>query len=417
MSQEYIEVTERTVSEAITAACQKLAVPSDRLEYEVIDAGKTGFLGIGARAARIRVRVKKGMEESTEIDTSAIISDVLKGKNEKKKTYEQRPKETSREERKKNTSGPVKKETEKNKAAFDKKAAADKNAAEKSAFAEKNAAEKNAFTEKNAASYAGSTAAVQSPAAAEKEKQPEFAEMTAKKEETAEGTYSGRKNFGRRDSSEKNQERGSRERGRGHRRQRRFDREDTRTADREKNAPQQEVPFTPKKRSAVPNLTDEQIAEVKERAESFLKDVLQAMDLEAEVKSVYEKESGMLNIEINGENMGVLIGKRGQTLDSLQYLVSLVVNKGMEGYIHVKADTENYRERRRKTLENLAKNIAGKVKKNRSSVALEPMNPYERRIIHSALQGDRYVTTYSQGEEPYRKVIVTLKEDVIIHNR
>ena len=395
MSQEYIEVTERTVSEAITAACQKLAVPSERLEYEVIDPGKTGFLGIGARAAKIRARVKKGMEESTEIDTSAIISDVLKGKNEKKKSQEQRSKDTGREERKenkKNASGAVKKEYEKKKQAEPEK---NKPAAAKTAPAD----------DKNMA--AAPAALVSAPA----EKQQASAEKTVKNEETPEASFSSKKGSGRRDNSEKNQERGNRERGRGHRRQRRFDREESRPADREKNAVQSEAAFTPKKRSAVPNLTDEQIAEIKERAESFLMDVLQAMDLEAEVASSYEKESGMLNIEIKGENMGILIGKRGQTLDSLQYLVSLVVNKGVEGYIHVKADTENYRERRKKTLENLAKNIAGKVKKNRSSVALEPMNPYERRIIHSALQGDRYVTTYSQGEEPYRKVIVTMKED------
>ena len=395
MSQEYIEVTERTVSEAITAACQKLAVPSERLEYEVIDPGKTGFLGIGARAAKIRARVKKGMEESTEIDTSAIISDVLKGKNEKKKSQEQRSKDTGREERKenkKNASGAVKKEYEKKKQAEPEK---NKPAATKTAPAD----------DKNMA------AAPAAPVSAPAEKQQASAEKTVKNEETAEASFSSKKSSGRRENSEKNQERGNRERGRGHRRQRRFDREEARPADREKNAVQSEAAFTPKKRSAVPNLTDEQIAEIKERAESFLMDVLQAMDLEAEVASSYEKESGMLNIEIKGENMGILIGKRGQTLDSLQYLVSLVVNKGVEGYIHVKADTENYRERRKKTLENLAKNIAGKVKKNRSSVALEPMNPYERRIIHSALQGDRYVTTYSQGEEPYRKVIVTMKED------
>ena len=395
MSQEYIEVTERTVSEAITAACQKLAVPSERLEYEVIDPGKTGFLGIGARAAKIRARVKKGMEESTEIDTSAIISDVLKGKNEKKKSQEQRSKDTGREERKenkKNASGAVKKENEKKKQAEPEK---NKPAAAKTAPAD----------DKNTAAVPAA------PVSAPAEKQQASAEKTVKNEETAEASFSSKKGSGRRDNSEKNQERGNRERGRGHRRQRRFDREEARPADREKNAVQSEAAFTPKKRSAVPNLTDEQIEEIKERAESFLMDVLQAMDLEAEVASSYEKESGMLNIEIKGENMGVLIGKRGQTLDSLQYLVSLVVNKGVEGYIHVKADTENYRERRKKTLENLAKNIAGKVKKNRSSVALEPMNPYERRIIHSALQGDRYVTTYSQGEEPYRKVIVTMKED------
>ena len=118
-----------------------------------------------------------------------------------------------------------------------------------------------------------------------------------------------------------------------------------------------------------------------------------------------------LSIDLAGPEMGVLIGKRGQTLDSLQYLVSLVINKGTAEYVRVKVDTENYRQRRKETLENLAKNIAFKVKRTRQPVALEPMNPYERRIIHSALQGDRYVTTYSEGEEPYRKVIVTLKEE------
>ena len=107
--------------------------------------------------------------------------------------------------------------------------------------------------------------------------------------------------------------------------------------------------------------------------------------------------------------MGILIGKRGQTLDSLQYIISLVVNKESDSYIRVKVDTENYRERRKETLESLAKNIAYKVKRTRRSVALEPMNPYERRIIHSALQNDRYVETHSEGEEPYRKVVVTLK--------
>ena len=107
--------------------------------------------------------------------------------------------------------------------------------------------------------------------------------------------------------------------------------------------------------------------------------------------------------------MGVLIGKRGQTLDSLQYLVSLVVNKESENYIRVKVDTENYRQRRKETLENLAKNIAYKVKRTKRPVSLEPMNPYERRIIHSALQGDKYVTTHSEGEEPFRRVVITLK--------
>ena len=131
---------------------------------------------------------------------------------------------------------------------------------------------------------------------------------------------------------------------------------------------------------------------------------------ENEVKEKFDASENCLNFEISGEDMGVLIGKRGQTLDSLQYLVSLVVNKGTKEYLRVKVDTENYRERRNKTLENLAKNMAFKVKRTRRSVTLEPMNPYERRVIHSALQNDSYVTTHSEGEEPYRKVVITLKK-------
>ncbi len=148
---------------------------------------------------------------------------------------------------------------------------------------------------------------------------------------------------------------------------------------------------------------------VEDKAKEFLKDVLEAMDITAVVDATYSEVENTLEIVLNGEDMGVLIGKRGQTLDSLQYLVSLVVNKGTSEYIRVKVDTENYRERRKLTLENLAKNIAFKVKRTKRSVTLEPMNPYERRIIHSALQNDRYVTTHSEGEEPYRKVVVSLK--------
>ena len=118
---------------------------------------------------------------------------------------------------------------------------------------------------------------------------------------------------------------------------------------------------------------------------------------------------GALSIDMKGENMGILIGKRGQTLDSLQYLANRVANKHQSGYVRVKLDTENYRARREETLKHLAKNIAHKVKRNRKPVSLEPMNPYERRIIHSALQSDPYVKTHSEGEEPYRKVVVTLK--------
>ena len=130
----------------------------------------------------------------------------------------------------------------------------------------------------------------------------------------------------------------------------------------------------------------------------------------------YDEEVRNMNIDLSGDEMGVLIGKRGQTLDSLQYLVSLVVNKDAEDYIRVKLDTENYRERRKETLENLAKNIAFRVRKTQKPVTLEPMNPYERRIIHSALQNDKYCETHSEGEEPNRKVIVSLKKGVKIYN-
>ena len=156
---------------------------------------------------------------------------------------------------------------------------------------------------------------------------------------------------------------------------------------------------------------EEKLAEVepqtKQACEKFLKDVLKSMDMEVTLTSEVD-EDGALSINMEGENMGILIGKRGQTLDSLQYLTNRVANKMQEGYVRVKLDTENYRARRKETLENLAKNIAHKVKRTKRSVSLEPMNPYERRIIHSALQSDKYISTHSEGEEPYRRVVVTL---------
>ena len=148
---------------------------------------------------------------------------------------------------------------------------------------------------------------------------------------------------------------------------------------------------------------------LEDRAIDFLSQVFDAMNLDVKIAAAFNEEEGEMNIDLSGEDMGILIGKRGQTLDSLQYLTSLVVNKGKSDYIRVKLDTEDYRRRRKETLENLARGIAYKVKKTRKPVVLEPMNPYERRIIHSALQNDRFVTTYSEGEEPYRNVVITLK--------
>lgn len=146
-------------------------------------------------------------------------------------------------------------------------------------------------------------------------------------------------------------------------------------------------------------------------AKDFLDDVFRAMSMVVVSDIKYDEDEKTMDIELSGDEMGVLIGKRGQTLDSLQYLVSLVVNKDMDDYIRVKVDTENYRQRRKETLENLAKNISFKVKRTKRAVSLEPMNPYERRIIHSALHNDRYVTTHSEGNEPYRHVVVTIKRE------
>ena len=148
-----------------------------------------------------------------------------------------------------------------------------------------------------------------------------------------------------------------------------------------------------------------------EEVKKFLQDVFKAMSLNnVEILVDTDENYSYLDIDLKGDDMGVLIGKRGQTLDSLQSLASLVVNKNSENFIRVKLDTENYRKRRKDTLENLARNIAFKVKKSRRVVSLEPMNPYERRIIHSALQNDKYVSTHSEGEEPFRHVVVTLKK-------
>lgn len=159
-----------------------------------------------------------------------------------------------------------------------------------------------------------------------------------------------------------------------------------------------------KKATELAEVSDEAIKAV----EAFLNDTLKAMDMDVEIVSEVDSE-GALSVEMKGRNMGILIGKRGQTLDALQYLANRVANKHQDGYVRVKLDTENYRARREETLRHLAKNIAFKVKRTRRAVSLEPMNPYERRIIHAALQSDPHVTTHSEGEEPYRKVVVTLK--------
>lgn len=271
INMEYKDFSAKTVDDCITDACTEFGVPSDRLDYEVVNEGSAGFMGIGSKPAVIKARIKE--------DNSSVS-------------------ETE-----------VKKEIKK-------EAKVEKKEAKAEAKIEKKEAKVEVKAEKKADDHA------------------------------------------------------------------------------------------PKAK----NIPDEVIEGMKKEASEFLTKVFAAMDLKVTSTFDYNKEDNTLNINLDGDTMGVLIGKRGQTLDSLQYLVSLVINKGTAEYVRVKVDTENYRARRKDTLENLAKNISFKVKRTRRSVSLEPMNPYERRIIHSALQNDKYVTTHSEGEEPFRKVVVTLKK-------
>ena len=281
-----IRVSAKTLDDAITEALIQLGVTSDRLEYNVIEKGSAGFLGIGMKQAVIEAWKK---EEKTE---EPDISDFREAVKEEISSILDEP--VKKEEPKKEKKEPVKKANDR-------------------------------------------------PAKMPKEKKAE-----EKKEEPVK-----------------------------------------------------------------PAAKEEQVlAEVEEQTikavEQFLKDTLKAMDMEVEITSSIDGD-GALYVDMKGGHMGILIGKRGQTLDALQYLANRVANKHQAGYVRVKLDTENYRARREETLKHLAKNIAHKVKRNRRPVVLEPMNPYERRIIHSALQSDPYVTTHSEGEDPYRKVVVTLK--------
>ncbi len=287
---EYITVSAKTLDDAITEALVQLGVTSDQLDYQVIEKGSAGFLGIGMKQAVIRARRKEEVKEKEpEIEIpKADLSQVKEPvrKEEKKEV----PKKDS-----------IKKESPKKDHG-------------KKEFAKK-----------------------------EPKKKPVVKEQPAN------------------DAPEK-----------------------------------KEVELAKVEACTI------------EACEKFVSDVLKAMDMtDVKVTSVVDEE-GALSIDMEGSNMGILIGKRGQTLDSLQYLTNRVANKMQEGYVRVKLDTEDYRRRRKETLENLAKNIASKVKRNRRTVSLEPMNPYERRIIHSALQADPAVSTHSEGEEPYRRVVVTL---------
>ena len=300
---EEITVSAKTLDDAITEALIQLGVTSDQLEYDVIEKGNAGFLGIGRKQAVIKARrkVEKKVNDEPVIDFSDAVKGVMKdSKSDNYHKHNNRDNKKKKDNRKK------------------------------------------------------------------------------------ENYHKNNKNVTASEKTEKVKE------------------ETVKTEKKEKN----DKPHKP-----VQERKENELAKVEDitvkTCEEFLTNVLKAMDMEVEIKTSIDEE-GALCIEMNGDNMGILIGKRGQTLDSLQYLTNRVANKAQDGYVRVKLDTEDYRRRRKETLENLAKNIAHKVKRTRRSVSLEPMNPYERRIIHSALQGDRSVTTHSEGEEPYRRVVVTL---------
>ena len=300
---EEITVSAKTLDDAITEALIQLGVISDQLEYDVIEKGNAGFLGIGRKQAVIKARrkVEKKVNDEPVIDFSDAVKGVMKdSKSDNYHKHNNRDNKKKKDNRKK------------------------------------------------------------------------------------ENYHKNNKNVTASEKTEKVKE------------------ETVKTEKKEKN----DKPHKPVQERKEIELAKVEDITVK-TCEEFLTNVLKAMDMEVEIKTSIDEE-GALCIEMNGDNMGILIGKRGQTLDSLQYLTNRVANKAQDGYVRVKLDTEDYRRRRKETLENLAKNIAHKVKRTRRSVSLEPMNPYERRIIHSALQGDRSVTTHSEGEEPYRRVVVTL---------
>lgn len=265
-----------------------------------------------------------------------------------------------------------------------KRAAAEKERREKTALAEKEQGQKTAAVEKERQEKA--------VIRQEEVKKPEKPAPVSEKKDIE------KKPFERKEYDRKRPER--RENPRRERPERR---------DMERRYENQDKPAVREERAKQPVKADPE--KVQSAAKDFLVNVFGAMGMTVSVETSLNLEEGELLVMMSGEDMGILIGKRGQTLDSLQYLVSLVVNKETEGYLRVKLDTENYRERRKETLETLARNISYKVKRTKRPVSLEPMNPYERRIIHSALQNDRYVVTKSEGEDPYRHVVISLKND------
>ena len=415
---DYQEFRAKTVDECITSATVKFGVPSDRLDYVVIDEGKAGFIfGIGSRDAVINARIKeKKVVEKVKKTVEEIKANVKPAANQIQKKSDRKPEKK------------VEKAVEK---AVEKKVQPAEKAEPANVKAEKKAEKKidkpskaekkpvknteerkaEAFEKKEASAEAAKKAESKKSVggivtADEIEKRAAAAAARAKAEgidlsDNSENEERPKK----RDRRDRRDRRNRRDRG--ERKGRKFN-------ERVESAPaevpeKQHKPSQPKPDRVVLPKTEEEVAEMMEKARTFLENIFRCMGINVELTMEYDQKEGCLECTFSGDEMGILIGKRGQTLDSLQYLTSLVINKNKNDYTRVKLDTEDYRARRADTLENLSRNIAYKVKRTRRPVALEPMNPYERRIIHSSLQGNRYVETYSEGEEPYRHVVVAPK--------
>lgn len=344
---DFIRVTAKTVEDAITEALIQLGTSSDNIEYNIIEKGTSGFFGIGGKKAVIEAR-KKFTDED-------LLREVFGDDSEKPK---KEPRKENKNEFKKEKKEPKAERKE------------EKRESQKEVKKEERKPEKKQEPKKESEP--------------KKEREPKK-EAEPRKEREPKKEQNPRKEQNSKKEQEPKKEQAS-------------------AKNEPEKAKEESAPAPAPKAPKAPADPKEAIR----RAETFLGNVFRTMEMEVEIKSSFEEDT--LSIDLSGDDMGLLIGKRGQTLDSLQYLTSLVVNKGKASYVRIKLDTEDYRNRRKATLENLARNIAFKVKKTRRPVFLEPMNPYERRIIHSALQNDPYVTTHSEGDEPCRKVVVTLKK-------
>ena len=343
---EYMEFSAKTVDEAITKALLELSISSDRLDYEVIEKGSSGFLGMFAKPAVIRV------VKPTESEDEYLLEMPKKKEEAPKVEKKEAPKVHSLKEK-------------------------------EAAKAPKNPVKDNKENK-------------EAPA---KEKQPQKAPKTQKSQEKE--AVKAPKN------AEKDANKGPKPQK--EKKPQNNNTKEAPKADKVKEAPKAVVKDEPKEPVVLVKPTDEATLELLARVEKFLGEMFGAMKMAVTIETGYDAEEKTIIVNLSGDDMGVLIGKRGQTLDSIQYLSSLVVNKGEDEYIRVKVDTENYRERRKETLENLARNISFKVKRTKRPVSLEPMNPYERRVIHAALQNDKYVVTRSEGVEPYRHIVISPK--------